>query len=441
MKVKVEDLSTVKKVLHIAVPSEAVERELNIAYKDLKKKAKIKGFRPGKAPRSVLERLYKKDVNADVSSKLIKESLVDAIKETNLRIIGSPQIDPPELDAGKPFEYDATIEVNPEIEDIDFKGLKLKKAVYRITDEEIEAQLKMLQKNLAKQKPLEEERPVQDGDFVLIDYEGFKDGKPFAETAKTENFTLKVGNGHISNEFDENLIGLNSGDTKKFTVTFPEDYFNSNLANTEISFQVTINGIREEVLPEINDDMAKALGKFENLEELKKTITDNLTQGYDKRTEQELNEQIYTAMIAKTNFEVPDTMVDYELESIVAETERSLSYRNQSLEDVGLTKEKIAEKYRDTAEKQVKRHLILSKIIDQEKLTLSDEELENGYKEMAETFNQPIEEIKGFYRQHPDKVEFLKHTLLEKNAIRLIIDHSHIEESESQENAQTELTE
>jgi trigger factor len=298
----------------------------------------------------------------------------------------------------------------------------------------------MLQKNLAKQKPLEEERPVQDGDFVLIDYEGFKDGKPFAETAKTENFTLKVGNGHISNEFDENLIGLNSGDTKKFTVTFPEDYFNSNLANTEISFQVTINGIREEVLPEINDDMAKALGKFENLEELKKTITDNLTQGYDKRTEQELNEQIYTAMIAKTNFEVPDTMVDYELESIVAETERSLSYRNQSLEDVGLTKEKIAEKYRDTAEKQVKRHLILSKIIDQEKLTLSDEELENGYKEMAETFNQPIEEIKGFYRQHPDKVEFLKHTLLEKNAIRLIIDHSHIEESESQENAQTGLT-
>jgi trigger factor len=441
MKVKVEDLSTVKKVLHIAVPSEAVERELNIAYKDLKKKAKIKGFRPGKAPRSVLERLYKKDVNADVSSKLIKESLVDAIKETNLRIIGSPKIDPPELDAGKPFEYDATIEVNPEIEDIDFKGLKLKKAVYRITDEEIEAQLKMLQKNLAKQKPLEEERPVQDGDFVLIDYEGFKDGKPFAETAKTENFTLKVGNGHISNEFDENLIGLNSGDTKEFTVTFPEDYFNSNLANTEISFQVTINGIREEVLPEINDDMAKALGKFENLDELKKAITDNLTQGYDKRTEQELNEQIYTAMIAKTNFEVPDTMVDYELESIVAETERSLSYRNQSLEDVGLTKEKIAEKYRDTAEKQVKRHLILSKIIDQEKLTLSDEELENGYKEMAETFNQPIEEIKGFYRQHPDKVEFLKHTLLEKNAIRLIIDHSHIEESESQENAQTELTE
>ena len=153
-------------------------------------------------------------------------------------------------------------------------------------------------------------------------------------------------------------------------------------------------------------------------------ILDNLKQGYEKRSEQELNEQIFTSLIAKTEFDVPDTMVDMELEGIIEEAERSFAYRNTSMEEMGLTREKIAEKYRDTALKQVKRHLILGKIIDQENLNLDDEELESGLKEMSESFNQPLEEIKKFYDQNPDKLGYFKHTLLEKKAIKLIIDNS-----------------
>ncbi len=428
MQITVEDLSSVKKILHIEIPEDKVIGELDKAYNDLKKTAKIKGFRPGKAPRSVLERLFKKKVHADVSSSLIQNSFVDAIKEKDLKIVGSPKIDPPELDGKTSYKYDATVEIKPEIKEIDFKGLSLKKTLYQVSDEEIDTQLKMLQKNLAQKKIVEEDRPVQEGDFALIDYEGFKDGKPFAETQKTENFMLKIGDGSILKEFDEKLIGMKPGDNREIKVIFPEDYFNNKLATLEITFQVTLREIREEVLPKIDDEFAKKLGTYKTLDELKKAITDNLTQGYAKRAEQELNEQIFTALIAKTDFEIPDSIVNYELENIIADAERSFVYHNTSMEQLGLTREKLSEKYRDTAEKQVRRQLILGKIIEQQNLTLSDEDMEDGFKEMAKTYNRPLEEINDYYKQNNDKVEFFKHALLEKHAIKLIIEKSNIED-------------
>ncbi len=430
MKFTVEDVNTVKKILHVEIPKEDVTSELDEAYKNLKKGAKVKGFRPGKAPRSVLERVYKKDVNGNVSSKLIQDSIIDAIKEAELKIIGNPIVDPPELNGNESYKYDATIEINPEIEKIDFKGLNLKRTLYKVSDEEVDTQLKMLQKNLAQKKPIEKDRPVQDGDFVVIDYEGFNDGKPFAETQKTNNFIIKVGEGHISKDFDSGLVGMKPEENKEIKVNFPKDYFNDKLANLEITFHVKLKEIREEVLPEINNEFAKNLGKYKTLSSLKKEITDNLKKGYAKRVEQELNEQIFTALIEKTDFEVPEILVNYELDSIIEEAERSFAFYNKSMEEHGITRETISEEYRDTAEKQVRRHLILNKVIQQENMTLSDKDLDAGYEEMSQNFQQPIEEIKNFYNQNKDKLEFFKQTLLEKNAIKLIIDNSFIEDKE-----------
>jgi len=440
MQVTVEDINTVKKILHVEIPNDVVVHELDLAYKNLKKTAKIKGYRPGKTPRSVLERLFKKDVHSDVSSKLLQDSLINVIKEKDIKLVGTPKIDSSGLDAKTPYKYDATVEVQPEIDDLDFKGLELKKNLYRVSDEEMSAQLKMLQKNLAQQKTVEEARPVQKGDFALIDYEGFKGGKPFAETQKTKNFTLKVGNSQIFKEFDEQLIGMNPGETKEINIHFPEDYLNKKLANLDITFHVKLNEIREEILPEINDEFAKDLGKYETLDELKNAISDNLQEGYKKRTEQELNEQIFTALIAKKDFEVPDIMVEYELNGIIADIERSFAHSNTSMEDLGLSKENLSEKYRDTAIKQVKRHLILNKLIEQEKLTLSDEEINNGLKEMSKVFNKPLEEISSFYKQNKDNLELFKNTLLEKKSIKLIIENSIIENVEPKAQQKKEKT-
>jgi trigger factor len=435
MKVTVEDRSSVKKVMHIEIPEADVTRELDDAYKTLKKTAKVKGFRPGKTPRGVLERLYKKDVNADVTGKLIQDAYVAALKETELKVVGSPKVEPPELKAGAAYHFDADVEVQPEIADIDYTGLKLKKTLYQASDEEVEVQIQMMQKNLAKREPIDEERPAQDGDFVQVDYEGFKDGKPFEDTQKTENFVIKLGDGHISEDFDKGVIGMNPGDEKEITASFPDDYFNKKLAGHTVDFKVKLNEIRKEVLPEIDDEMAKQLGPFTTLDEVREKIKENLTQGYDKRIEQELNEQIFSQILEKVEFEVPDVMVEHELNGIIADAERSFSYHNKTFEEAGLSRESLAEKYRETAEKQVRRQLILGRIVQQEKMELADEDLEKGFEEMAATYNQPVDVVKNVYANSGDKLALFKHALLEKQAIKLIMEKNEIESVEPEKPA------
>lgn len=430
MKFTVEDASSVKKVLHIEIPQDEVANEIESAFKELNKTAKVKGFRPGKVPRSVLERLYKKDVYEDVTTQLIKSSFADAVTQSGLNPLRHPDIDPPTLTADSAYLYSATIEINPEIPDIDFKGLTLKKTLYKPSDDELSAQLKMLQKNLSERKPVEPVRACQDGDFVILDYEGFKDGAPHPDLQKTENMTLKIGTAKISKDFDAQIIGMMPGDHKDFSIQFPDDYPNADLAGLEVAFHVHLHEIREEILPEINDEFAKRLGSFNTLEDVKTAITGNLQQGYNKRTEQEINEQIFSALIEKAPFEAPDTLIDWELAGIIREVERSFEHQQVKMETLGMTHESLATTYRDTAEKQVRRHLLLGKIISQEKLTLADTDLTQALQDMASSYGRPADEIRSYYDQHPDDLAFFKHTLLEKQAIKLIIDNSKIEEIE-----------
>jgi trigger factor len=173
--------------------------------------------------------------------------------------------------------------------------------------------------------------------------------------------------------------------------------------------------------------MAKQLGPFSTMDEVRQKITENLVEGYDKRSEQELNEQMFSQILEKTEFEVPDVMVNYELDNIIADAERSFSYHNKTFEEAGISKESLREKYRETAEKQVRRQLILGKIIDQEKMELADEDLEKGFEEMAASYNQPVDVIKNVYGNSGDKLELFKYALLEKQAIKLIMEKNEIE--------------
>jgi trigger factor len=320
--------------------------------------------------------------------------------------------------------------VNPELENYKIDGFQLKKTLYRATDEEVDAQLQMLRNNLARMVPIEEDRPVADGDYVVVDYEGLKDGKPFAETQRTENFSMKIGDGMIHPDIDAGLIGLKAGESTEVSVQFADDYFNEKLAGLGITFLIDLKEIREQHLPEIDDEMAKRLGQFESLDDLKAKINENLAMGYAKRQEQELNEQVFAALLDQQEFEVPESMVAHELENIVAEAKQKFAYHNTSMEELGLDDEQLNTNYRETAVNQVRRHMILGKIISQESLAISDEELENGYQEMADSFNQPVDVIKQFYAQNPERIDVFKHALLEKQAIKLIMDKSSIEEVE-----------
>ncbi len=429
MQLTVEDVSSVKKVLQVEISEQDVTKEIDNAYKELKKGAKLKGFRPGKAPRNVLEKYYSKDVQANVLSTLIQDSIVEAVQESGLQIIGEPKLDLPDFKENEPLIYKATVEIAPEIGDVDYKGIKLKKTMYKVRDEEIDMQLKLMQEKMADKKKIEEDRPAQDGDFLQIDYEGLVDGQPLGEE-KTKDFVLKLGDATISEDFDNHLKGMKAGEEKEFSVMFTNDDPNKAFAGQVIDFKLILNEIREQILPEINDELAKNFSQFETLEELKTEITKNLQEGYEKRTEQELNEQMFKHLLGQVEFEVPDTLVEVELDGIIKDAERMFEQYNMSLEQIGQTKEELRANYRDTAVMQVKRFLVLDQIVKQESLEAEEAELDDAFEQMAKQFGATKEQVKKIYEANDNQIQMIKQGILEKKAMKLIVSSSEIEEVE-----------
>jgi trigger factor len=324
----------------------------------------------------------------------------------------------------------------PELGQIDFSGINITKKIYEPSDEEVNVQLEMIRKNLAKRVKIDEDRPAAENDYILVDYEGLVDGKPFGATPKVENASHKIGSAVFSKDFDDQLIGMKLGDVKEFEISYAPDYINRALAGNNVAFNVKLNAIQKEVLPELDDELAKQVGDYTSIDEIRNVIMDNLKSGYEKRIEHDMNEQIYQALIDRTSFDVPEMMVRYELAGIIAEAERAFMMSGITLEQIGKTREDLENEYSGLAEKQVRRHLILGGIIKQEKLELTDDELEAGYAETAKAINQPVEGIKSFYRANPDKIEYFKHTLLEKKALKLIIEKSSIEEIKEEAGAE-----
>ncbi len=430
MQVKIEDKSSVKKVLSFEISKEDVTKELNKAYNELKNKADVKGFRKGKIPRKVLENRFSKDVHGDVAPRLIQEAFIEAIKDKQFNIVGSPQMDPPELDPEASYAFDVTIELKPELDDIEFEGIALEKTKYEISDDEVEGQVRMIQKTMAKKETVEEERPVKEDDFVLIDYEGFLNGESFESTPKIENYVMGIGQGAMPKEFSDKLVGVIPVQDLEIEVPYDEGYHDENLKGKTIVYKVTLKEIQEEVLPEINDDMVKGLGSFETLDDVKVSIKDNLGKGYEQRIKHELSEQVFLALLEKYEFEVPDAMIEGELNGITMEAEQAYAANNTTLEAAGLSKEKLREQYRDVAEKQARRHLILDKVITQVNLELTDEELEKSFEEMAVGMNAPVDAVKNYFNMDPKQLEYYKHTQLEKKAVDLIIEKGSVTDVE-----------
>lgn len=427
MQITVKDESSIKKTLHIEIPAEEVSRELDGTYQQLKKTAKIKGFRPGKAPLSVLKRMYKDKVHADVAYQLIQSTLPEAVMEQKLNVVGEPVINSAELNETEPFSYDATVEVKPELPDINYKSLKLKKKMYSYSDEEIDGQLTMLRNNMATQEDLPSPRPAAENDIAFINFSGTLNGEPFDGFPEREDYRLKIGASSISKAFDDQIIGMSPGDTKEFDVDFPEDYPDGQLAGKTIHFAVMLTSLKEEILPELDDELAKTAGPYETLDQLTDAIKAHLQSGYDKRSEQEIHEQVFTALLSEYPFEAPESMIRFELDNILEEIERTYQAYNMSMESTGQTRQGLEDKYRETAEKQAKRHILLNKIIEQEKLEISDEEMEDGFAGVAETLKQPADMVKQYYQANPQYQDMLKYSLLEKKAMNLIMENNDIE--------------
>ena len=430
MHLKIKDKSTILKELIFEIPVEEITKKINDAYNKLKKTTVLKGFRKGKIPRKVLENRFAKNVHNDIAQNLIQESFAKALKDNNLIVVSNPNIDPPELDPLKAYTFNVEIEVKPELENFDFKGIKLEKTKYEISKTEIDSQLKMIQKTMATKEVIKQKRAVKKEDFVLIDYEGFLDSKPYDKTPKVQDFTLKIGQSALPKEFSQSLTGQKANTTVDVIVPYPDDYYDEQLKSKTINYKVKLKQIQKEVFPKIDDKLAKSLGKYETLDELKKEILKNLESGYQQRIKHELSEQIFKTLLKKQKFSVPDSMVEMELKSIINEANQATQMQNINLEDQGINEETLRVRYKDLAKKQARRHLILDKIINQEALELTKEEIDQGITEMSIGMRMPKENIENYFKNTPAVYKNFKHSQLEKKAIDLIIDQSKIIEIE-----------
>ncbi len=399
MKASVEEISSIKKKVSIEIPEDQVTQEVESFYKDLGKKAKIKGFRPGKVPRDILERYFKDYIKTEVIQKLIQDTYPQALSEANLQPVSPPVVDPGEFENGKPFQYSAVIEVKPDIKLEGYTGLKIEGKKEEVKDEEVGERLKALQNLHANLKAISEARPIQAGDYVIIDYEASMDGKPL-EGGKAIDFTVEVGSGQFIPALEEKLIGLKSEEEKEIEVSFPEDYGYKKWAGKTISFHVKIKEIKEKILPPLDDEFAKDLGDYASFEELKAKLKGEIEKEKELGLERQLKDQVVDQLLEANPFEVPDSLVEEQAKAMVSDTKLRLAAQGVVLKNLSVSEEKLQEDYKVMAQKQVKTFLILEKIAGQEGIAVTDDEADDRLREMSERMHQKFDVVKRYYEKN-----------------------------------------
>jgi trigger factor len=399
MKASVEEISSIKKKVSIEIPEDQVTQEVESFYKDLGKKAKIKGFRPGKVPRDILERYFKDYIKAEVIQKLIQDTYPQALSEADLQPVSPPVIDPGEFENGKPFQYSAVIEVKPDIKLEGYTGLKIEGKREEVKDKEVGERLKALQNLHANLKAISEARPIQAGDYVIIDYEANMDGKPL-EGGKAIDFTVEVGSGQFIPALEEKLIGLKPEEEKEIEISFPEDYGYKKWAGKTISFHVKIKEIKEKILPPLDDEFAKDLGDYASFEELKAKLKGEIEKEKELGLERQLKDQVVDQLLEANPFEVPDSLVEEQAKAMISDTKLRLAAQGVVLKNLGVSEEKLQEDYKVMAQKQVRTFLILEKIAGQEGIAVTDDEADDRLREMSERMHQKFDVVKRYYEKN-----------------------------------------
>jgi trigger factor len=393
IQVEVENLSDVKRKLQIVVPSLEVSQEVDKAYKDLGKRAKLKGFRPGKVPRAVLEMYYRQQVEREVSDLLVRRGLAEALREKSLEPVGLnwPETLPPPI-AGEDYRFIVEVEVPPEFTVENYLGLSLTDPGAEVSAEQVEARLADIRQEHTVLQPLPEPREVQEGDFAVLSYQGYFAGEEMAE-GKAENLVLEIGSGKFNVDFERQLVGMMPDSETRFAVSLPNDFFNPLLAGKVVEFKVQIHEIKQKVVPELDDAFAQGLGgDFQTLADLRVAVREGMIKAKQNERQKHLEKQIMDKLAATTTFETPPALIRQEQENLIREQwERIQQY---GLQVTGLDNEKVFESVRPRAEAQVKNRLILDRLAGQENIVLDDTEVEVKLQRLAEYNGQKLEQFR-----------------------------------------------
>jgi trigger factor len=413
MDVNVEEISALTRKVTVTLPADIVQSKLNEAYDKLKKETKMKGFRRGKVPRSVIVKYYKAQVEGETGEKLVQDHYFDAIEKNGVDPIVHPDIKDVKYNEDGTFTFVAEVDVRPEFELSQYKGLEVEKEEILVTDEEVQLELAEMQKNMAVLRSVTD-RPIQKDDVVIVDFQGFHEGTPMPQV-KNENYSVDVGSGNMGVEFEEKMIGMNKDEEGTQEVDFPESHPNPLLKGKKIEFRIVIKDIKERVLAELNDEFAKDAGEeFNTLDDLKQSIKDRITKKREESAEGIITDKLMQKLLESHDFEIPKRLVDFEIEQMIKQTEQQFEQSGMSLEAAGLTREKLAEQNVEMAQKRVRGDFILKKIAEIEEIKVLEEDMERGLKRIGDMYNMSVAKVKEFFQNRDDLLPLMNELLNEK---------------------------
>ena len=426
MKVTVEQVSAVQKRILVEMPSDKVVSKLDGVYNKLKKTAQIKGFRSGKIPRSILERYYRPQAEQEAMSALIGEAYPEILKEHDIDAVAEPDIEKVEINEDKSLVFKALVPVRPSFEPEGYKGIEVERLIAKVTQEQIDQEIERIRENQAQMAPVEEDRPLKNGDFADIDFEGFLKGEAFAG-GKADGHQLELGSGMFIPGFEDQLIDAKVGENKEVKVTFPENYGNKVLAGQEVIFKVKINGIKKKEIPELDDNLAKGLdgANLSTVEELKEYVEKGLLENQEQQTGRQMRQALAEKLVETIEFEVPAVMIEKQLAHILESAKQQLAYGGIPAEQAAALVENRRAEYRGEAERQVRFSLILDRIGQKEGLSVEDQELQDKFQEISEITKKPIEAIRAEY-QKENRLEELRDRLRDEKVVNLIVDNAKV---------------
>ncbi len=425
MKTTIDDLSPVKKKIMIEIEAEDVEKKVDKAYRDYGKSARIKGFRPGKIPRKIIENYFGKQVLQEVTDSLIKETLPRALETTKILPLNIPVIENEILKRGKNYKYSAIMEVRPEFELNEYKGIEVEKEVCSVTDKDVDKELEGIREANAKLNDIHEERGIQEGDYVIIDYEGFDDKGPI-NGIKGQNFTVIIGKRRFYPGVEEALIGTKKGDTPSVTVDFDNSYYHKGLAGKRVTFKIKIIDIKEIELPVLDDDFIGQLaGDIRGLDELKEKIKEGLISREQKRIDKELKERLLAKISDGVDFELPESLIEAEIDAGIDSVKQNLMRAGSDFEKSGLNEAKLREEFRPISEKKVKGILILGEIAKRNNLTVDEQNVMEGFKEMSKNTGHEAEALYKYYEAN-NIMESFRQTLLKEKTLNYLVENARV---------------
>ena len=422
MSLQVEKLEHNMAKLTIEVPAEDVEKALQAAYLKERKRISLPGFRKGKVPRQMIEKMYGPEVfYDDAANHMISEAYGKAYDECELEIVSQPKVEVTQLEKGKPFIFTAEVAVKPEVTLGEYKGLKVDKVSVEVTDEEVDAEIEKERERNARTVEVTD-RAVQDTDEVTLDFEGFVDGEAF-EGGKGEDYPLTIGSGAFIPGFEDQLIGAEIGKEMEVKVTFPEEYQAKELAGKEAVFKCTVKAIKAKELPELDDEFASDVSEEgETMDEYKAEVRGKIKERKEREAKEKKENQTVEQAVANAEIDLPEPMVDLQARQMADDFARRIMQQGMSLEQyfqfTGLSEEKMMEELKPQAEKRIRTRLVLEAIVAAENIEVSDERLEEELKKMADAYQMEVDKLKEFMGENEKKQ--MKEDIAVQEAVTLI---------------------